>query len=779
MSYEQKKNELLENSKKLNEAINSVIKSDPNKLVINSSDRSKINELQKASSVIVEKLKKDEFEIAIVGQEDSGKSSLLNALIKTDIFPSASGRTTYTSTKLVSGKEDKAEVTLYTQNEFDEIFKARLKSIGIEGDYLLDGISLEDFENEFKELSNQKQTDAKHNNLYNDTKEIIELKDKLSPLLQFKGGQTLSFEGANLQEFREYVTGHVSDKSKPRITKKVVIYSSQLQAMPSSVIYDVPGFNSPTRLHKEQTENMLKQADSIIFITDVSSPNLKDNELDLLSKGEDSYGVSLKDKLFVFGNKYDKANNEKEALSNEQKFRNDILHEKTIGDEKRVFVGSAGKYLVDNNIGNIKIDNLPNWAKSNIDEFRKMIEDYYHNDRFDVLEKRIKTLQRQTLDIFVKIKNSISLPNHISKRSLELEISSKAEKNIRRQLEANLNQIKVDLKQEFLDKKYFSDGFANEVPNYFSEIDMSYIDQFIPKYEDNFDSINRTIREDYLHNKFLADFSELVKQIVDDKADEVHERVFTAFVSAIRDNERIREMAEDVFVFEQQSGKFDYLFERFGRKMLDLIIYNPIMGSKREEDYKKYKDEFLYLDSRYKKDGRILNMVISGQDKPLVQSNGLERFKRDFFNALETRLTQSSKDFAETCENSLFPQLEELAKQENSFDDKELFGNRKGNYSREDVLEEINRDINNFKTVLIEAVIPILDLETVFIKRVEKEIRVLISRLDSEEMNKFILDSIEIYNEKEFAEIDEKVADYTRKKEILTEVEKFLKEYKK
>ncbi|EJF07186.1 hypothetical protein ThvES_00007470 [Thiovulum sp. ES] len=329
------------------------------------------------------------------------------------------------------------------------------------------------------------------------------------------------------------------------------------------------------------------------------------------------------------------------------------------------------------------------------------------------------------------------------------------------------------MKSEFAENLYFSNGFTEKVPSYFSEIDMSFIEKHIPKYEDNFDSINRKIREDYLHNQFLEDFSNLVKEIVDNRVDEVQDRVFKAFVSAIGNSSEIEKMAKQVFIFEQQSGKFDYLFERFGRKMLDLIIYNPIMGSKREEDYKIYRDEFLYLDSKYKKDGRILNMVISGKDEALSSGNSLEVFKNDFNSAIQ-KLSDSPKEFAETCLNSLFPQLEELAKIDESFDDKELFGNRRGNYSREDVLEEINRDVKNFKTVLIEAVIPILDLETVFIKRVEKEILVMISKLDSPEINDFVLNSLDIYLEKELANIDEKVEDYKRKKEILETIENFL-----
>ena len=131
MNYKDKKEELLERSKKQNEIINSVLNSDGDNLVFNSETRNKIEELQKKSKVILEKLDKDEFEIAIVGQENCGKSSLLNALIKTDMFPSASGRLTYTSAELIAGKKDEAFVTLYSYDEFNKLFLDKLKSIRI------------------------------------------------------------------------------------------------------------------------------------------------------------------------------------------------------------------------------------------------------------------------------------------------------------------------------------------------------------------------------------------------------------------------------------------------------------------------------------------------------------------------------------------------------------------------------------------------------------------------------------------------------------------------
>jgi GTPase Era involved in 16S rRNA processing len=768
VKYEDKVKEILTKVEKQKESIDKIVNSDNKGLIFNSEIKSKLDNLQKQINPIYEKLEKNEFEIAIVGQEDSGKSSLLNALVKTDIFPSDSGRTTYTSTKLIYGKEDKVEISFYTKDEFVNSFNNRLKSIGING-LNFENINLLIFQEKFDRLKKK----AKNNSNYEEVKEIIKEKANISKLLEEKLGKIEVFQGENIDDFKSYIIGDGEDKSKPRVVKDMTIYSSKLQKLDTAIIYDVPGFNSPTRLHKEQTQKMLKKADSIIFISDITSPNIKGDELDLLQNSQDEYGISLKEKLFIFGNKLDNANNFNESISNIKKFENDLKDKLEIS--KNIFNGSAGKYLVDNKVGNLDIT-FKYETDDNIDKFRDSIERYYQVDRFNILKKQLENIQDEILELFKSIQNEIQLPKKITKRSLERKIESNAEKQIRNRLECNLNSIKKELKDEYEKNRYFSDGFINEVPNFFKEIDDKKIDELIPKYEDDFDTINRILRHDYLHNSFLDDFSNLVSKIVDNRTEEVEKRVLKSFVNAIKDDKDIERMAKEVFKFEQQSGKFDYLFERFGRKMLDLIIYNPVMGSKRETDYKEYKDEFLYLDSKYKNDGSILNMVVSGKDEPLSKEINIKDFRDDLINCID-KIRDSRTDTASCFESIVLPKLEIFESINNSFNEDELFSNRTGNYSKEDVKEEINRDINNFKNVLIKAIIPILDLETVFIKRVEKEIRVLISKLnDNEDINNFILDSLDIYLEEELSKIDEKIEDYESKKAILAEVSEFLKD---
>ena len=208
------------------------------------------------------------------------------------------------------------------------------------------------------------------------------------------------FNNVNNSEYEEYIAGKILDKeeeiktdiTKPSVAKEIIIYSTEINELEHAVIYDVPGFNSPTQLHKDQTKNMLKKSDAIIFVSDVTSPNLKDDELNILKDEEDEYGITVKDKLFVFGNKLDRANNERERNQNVGKFKTDYIKNLFNANkqyQERIFIGSAGLYLVKHNISDIEIQQPDFEVKDSIDLLRHKIKSYYQKDRFNVLTTKI------------------------------------------------------------------------------------------------------------------------------------------------------------------------------------------------------------------------------------------------------------------------------------------------------------------------------------------------------------------------------------------------------
>lgn len=94
--------------------------------VVSAELKKQLRKLKTEAETVQRKLKNNEFEIAIVGEESSGKSTFANALMGNSILPRADKRCTYTSTRIAySGddNEDSAVVSFYTVDEFDSDFK--------------------------------------------------------------------------------------------------------------------------------------------------------------------------------------------------------------------------------------------------------------------------------------------------------------------------------------------------------------------------------------------------------------------------------------------------------------------------------------------------------------------------------------------------------------------------------------------------------------------------------------------------------------------------------
>ena len=247
------------------------IKDNQSLALASASQLKELDDIYKKNHFFQHKLKSNEFEIAIVGLEKAGKSTFANALINNYVLPSAPERCTFTSTRLVSGS-NKALVEFYKEEEFNHIFVSMLKEIEYpEAEKQSFRImTLEEFENYFNELSQSKPAIYKNHlgKTDEEIKDILKYKVKLT-----LDGSIKEFSGEQLStdEFQSYIKGEkkgeIHDVSKPLSVKRVEIESSQLKAMENAIIYDVPGFDSPTQLHTRQTEERLKSADVIILVT--------------------------------------------------------------------------------------------------------------------------------------------------------------------------------------------------------------------------------------------------------------------------------------------------------------------------------------------------------------------------------------------------------------------------------------------------------------------------------------------------------------------------------
>ena len=127
--FEMEKNQIIQTMDERNATIAQLLQHNHRVRLLSGAQVQQLEEIQQKNQKYRHKLASNEFEIAIVGLEKAGKSTFANALIKSNILPSAPERCTFTSTRLVSGS-DRATVEFYTEAEFEAIFQALLKEVG-------------------------------------------------------------------------------------------------------------------------------------------------------------------------------------------------------------------------------------------------------------------------------------------------------------------------------------------------------------------------------------------------------------------------------------------------------------------------------------------------------------------------------------------------------------------------------------------------------------------------------------------------------------------------
>lgn len=807
-SFEEKCDKLIKQVNNQQNILDVILDKNNQLNIISSSQIQDIANISNSNKKLLHKLETREFEIAIVGLEKAGKSTFANALIENNILPYAPERCTFTSTRLTNGK-DKALVEFYTEAEFNNIFLNLLKEIefpNIDSNTSYKNFNLQDFESYFTQL------EAKNPYLYRshigktdeEIKDIIKYRENL-----VLNGETQEFSGneLNTEDFKSYIKGQKTtdstDTARPRSVKSLTIESSKLQQLKTAIIYDVPGFDSPTKIHIRQTAERLKQADAIILVTNVGrNPSIQGTSLSVINKNTDADGIPLKDKLFVFGNQLDKANSQQQALSNEKILINDVK-KYNIGEEKRVFVGSALKYLNDNGIEADEYrEHFP--IEAGVTELRAGLIEYYENERFDILSHKIDKNQKLLKSVFEGVlKESInSIQVGFSEDSEKARITRHTYTLIESSIENNLNKLKACLKKEIYEDKFFSDKFRAQISSieFFKPITESDIEQALINVDDSItqdipiQKINYTIRKD-LHNKFLNEFSTLIKNLTNEKTKEIEIRLLRSFTQAITQNDKYLGMDQHIEKKCQEiidkitndishnDDRFNYLIERFSRDIFDILISYPLGSPDRKDKFDKAQQEFFYLDHFYSKEhssGELVGLVLAQEKKSMAKK--LENVVKIIDKA--ARLTQQHSSLVSTLN-----ELKELSEIFRTYETNisitginvtEVVKNIKVNDTREDLLFEINMDIESLRDILSVAVIPAINLELAFLNGVDKQIKRLITAKQetgtkySNMFDQFISDIVPIVKKDEFDNISEQIERHKLRLDLIEQMKSYV-----
>ena len=411
MDWNQKQIDFIEALSSVVETFDEILGNSDNLNIIDNVKRSKLSELKERSEKILKKLKKKEFTVALVGLENSGKSSLGNALIGiSNLLPTDGLRCTYTVTKAVSGQVNRGEVALYTLDEFKKKFAEMVKAIS-------KFQVATDFENiTWNMISNSDPVTNKEK----DVKAIIDNKNSLTELFS-KGQVLLEFKDAELTtpNFKQYITGKDANgqfNGYPYAVKEITIWSKNFQKMEDIVLYDVPGFDSTTELHKEQTDKMINEADAVILIVNLyDGAEIKSTQTAIFKTGKDKYGTLYKNKVFIFGNKADlistsmNITNPKETARKNRRALIASAQAEKISDEKYITCGSVQSYNVGAGAEQTLLNKELGLTEEIVDDvcgvelLRKKLEEYYRTVRYTVLTQRVGDILKDARTILEDI----------------------------------------------------------------------------------------------------------------------------------------------------------------------------------------------------------------------------------------------------------------------------------------------------------------------------------------------------------------------------------------
>ncbi len=410
MSFEDERKDYIE---KLKNIINGIdkINAMQNTRIIDAKMQSELEKKKRDAQKFLKKLEQREFEIAVVGLEKAGKSSFSNAILEIDVLPTADARCTYTSTCIRAGESDRATIRFFSVDEFNGEFCDKLKTMGISdvGAYTYNTLSKDTYLRLFEALPERDQREYA-DSVNQDVLDIIQNRDILS---QYIGHTDKQYIGSELDsdEFKDFIR----KPEKAIAAKEIVIESTKFNSMKNAVMYDVPGFDSPTAMHKQQTLSKMRDVDAIIMVANAKAPSLRGTEISIF-KENDLDGALLSEKLFVFENKVDMINDTKALEENKVTAWKEWIETRKIMDRKdRIIFGSAIAYLGEK-LGKVGLDARAKMDELKmpygIDEIKKELERYYEKERFVVLKKRIdsiiSTLQKMFRDLKAEKKVSYS-----------------------------------------------------------------------------------------------------------------------------------------------------------------------------------------------------------------------------------------------------------------------------------------------------------------------------------------------------------------------------------
>lgn len=566
--------------------------------IIKDDDRKKLQTKKEELQALRHKLDTGEMEVAVVGLEKAGKSKFSSAFVNIEgLFPSADERCTFTSTALRYGIKNQARVEFYNRKEFIDKVDEMFADVHFQGKNF-EQIELLTFRRYFDALL---ETDKPLYNMHaakteSDIIDILEGRQRILPLL---GQEDKIFDDLASAELTSYIT----DKHISRAVRSVTFYANNLEGLENIVLYDVPGFDSPTLVHINQTIEKLKQVDAIVMVKNIKMPSLKGGEVDILIKNSDMDGIKLSDKLFVFGSYADAVDSLDQLDKNKRLLIGDLSKNLRIPfSPGRIFTG-----VLDKKYEQVLIER---GGDSEIETLKNALRQYNETERAAILSKRInrniediKSILRDTVEI-----TQIAVQDRSEESSIVLSLMDESRCYIDNEIARFINPIKETIlsNREFTNKVI--EGIEGCMPN----LDQTFIDNTLHEIQapETRNVINYTKLNLELRGRMSTRIKEaVIRLVIDVSLDDlnaIQKGVHAIVHKALGiDNkharyEKLSQVIENFIAKETASvsiseSGFKPLVERFIVDLIDTIIMQPLGYDARRERFMKGKSDLYML----------------------------------------------------------------------------------------------------------------------------------------------------------------------------------------
>jgi len=559
----------------------------------------------------LERLRKREFRIAVVGLEKAGKSTFINAWLECDLLPAKGGRCTFTTTQIYSVKsesEQRLEVQTRSEEQFIHLLK-ELETVGAKED-------------------------------------LNTIRENEITLKQVRREGNLVIPFTRLEDIREQLKKYVADEKYAHAVLEARLYTNKLAQAEGIVFYDVPGSDSGLAKHVDEAQQMLSDCDAVIVIQRFRS--IREAELEIIKFTEQGdKNVTIADKLFVFLSHIDSLGSPEALKTHITEASQDWLKRANL-PVNRIVSGSAGAYLILNNLAEEhtqleigKASNIQDKLKTltgiiddemlktqatGIPEIKEKIFNYINTERVAILKKRCEA----SIDKIVSTSEDIH--HLVSQRFPENPEEAQRFEEERRRIDFSewwhrkWEQIKADL------QNFYETSVINKPLEKVNNESSSSIEKFKERYGQLLASEMAKLRQETLRKKeiifdansfpdfdkvranyawrddlygdvrtFLAALARQLAAELKDEALKLVDYMSSLLWGSSQVKERLIGYSEQEFLTRLENS-LSVLFLRFARPVAEALIRGPVNSDTRSQIVKSLGVDVELIDNYYQGD---------------------------------------------------------------------------------------------------------------------------------------------------------------------------------